>query len=98
MSRKTLYNWADQNDDFLHIFELILSEQEKTLVKYGLEGKFNSTITKLMLTKHGYHDKQETDITSGGDKLTVQPIMYATQDTPPLQSEATPAQSTESTG
>ncbi|WP_415843310.1 terminase small subunit [Xenorhabdus thuongxuanensis] len=31
------------------------------LINKGLTGDFNSTIAKMMLTKHGYSDKQEID-------------------------------------
>ena len=31
----------------------------------GLKGDFNSTITKLVLGKHGYHDKQDVGLTGG---------------------------------
>lgn len=69
VARKTIYDWASQEDkkEFCNIVEQILSFQAKTLVNKGLTGDFNSNIAKLMLTKHGYSDKQ--DITSGGEKL-----------------------------
>ena len=38
-----------------------------TLIAKGLKGEFNASITKLMLTKHGYTDKQ--DVTTGGKEL-----------------------------
>jgi len=59
-SRRVIYQWAeDQNKQFLHILDAISEKQEAELLKNGLSGDFNSTITKLMLTKHGYHDKQD---------------------------------------
>lgn len=63
VARKTLYNWAndENNEEFLHIFEKIQVKQAKILLSKGLKGDFNSTITKLMLTKHNYVDKVETE-------------------------------------
>ena len=46
-----------------------MKKQEKDLINKGLTGDFNSTITKLILTKHGYSDKQ--DIDHSGINLTV---------------------------
>lgn len=70
-ARNTIYDWASQEDkkEFSNILQDILSTQEKTLINKGLNGEFNSNITKLVLGKHGYHDKQETDVTSGGKAL-----------------------------
>ena len=68
VSRKTLHNWMADEDksEFLHIIEAILAKQESALVNKGLAGDFNPTVTKLILSKHGYSEKQEVEI-SGGD-------------------------------
>ena len=50
------------NTTFSNIFEKLMSEQEKVLVNKGLTGDYNSTIAKLILTKHGYSDKQDIDL------------------------------------
>lgn len=71
VSRKSLYNWAEQHEEFLHILEQILAIQEDMLLDRGLIGQYNSTIAKLMLTKHGYSDKTETDVTSGGKIIPI---------------------------
>lgn len=71
IARSTIYDWASQEakKDFSDILENILSRQEKTLLNKGLTNEFNANITKLALGKHGYHDKQETDITTKGEKI-----------------------------
>lgn len=69
VSRASIYNWKEQSPEFLDILEDILAKQAKTLMNSGLMGDFNSTITKLMLTKHGYSDKIEQDVTSSDDSL-----------------------------
>ena len=71
--RDTLYEWAkeDGKEDFSDIFENVKGAQEKRLINGSLEGEFNPAISKMLLTKHGYSDKQEIqqDITSGGEAL-----------------------------
>ncbi len=61
ISRETIYDWDKEqvSDVFSDILGKVKSLQEQELVDNGLKGEFNSTITKLMLTKHGYSDKQE---------------------------------------
>jgi hypothetical protein len=73
VSKKTIYNWADSNEDFLHILASLNSEQEFTLINNGLSGEFNTAITKLVLAKHDYSDKVSQDVTSsdGSMKPTV---------------------------
>jgi hypothetical protein len=63
MSRRSVYGWADQEDkpEFLHILNRLMAKQELLLVNKGLSGEFNSNIDKMMLTKHGYSDKQEIE-------------------------------------
>lgn len=72
IARSTIYDWASHEDkkEFSDIIEKILTAQELYLTSNGLSGKYNSTITKLMLTKHGYTDKQETDLTSKGESIS----------------------------
>lgn len=61
ISRDTIYDWQKQDDkaEFSDLMDLLLSRQELVCMSKGLNGKFNSTITKLVLAKHGYHDKIE---------------------------------------
>lgn len=72
IARSTIYKWCKEENkrEFSDIVEKILNKQGKTLLNGGLSNIFNASITKLMLTKHGYVDRQETDITTGGDKLS----------------------------
>ena len=61
VTRTTLYDWEKEHKEFSYILRGIKSEQEKVLLNSGLNGDFNSAITKLVLGKHGYHDKQDVD-------------------------------------
>lgn len=70
--RDTIYDWSKQDDksDFSDIVKMLVTNQERKLINGGLNGSMNPTIAKLLLAKHGHSDKTETDITSGGEKLT----------------------------
>lgn len=54
VSRDTIYQWKSEKDkiEFSYILEKIMSEQANRLLKNGLNGDYNSTIAKMMLTKH----------------------------------------------
>ena len=69
VSRSTVYKWKGENQEFSDILESLMSMQAKELVSNGLTGDFNSTITKLILTKHGYSDRVEQDVTSSDGAL-----------------------------
>jgi hypothetical protein len=69
VSRSTIYNWKTENRDFLDILDGLMARQAKELFSNGLTGDFNPTITKLILTKHGYSDRVEQDVTSSDGAL-----------------------------
>ena len=57
--RDTLYAWAQDADkaEFSDVLKNVLAAQEVALIDNGLAGSFNSTIAKLILSKHGYFDR-----------------------------------------
>ena len=63
ITRATLYAWAKDEDKkvFSDILDNINKKQEQVLLKNGLNNKFNSNITKLVLGKHGYHDRAQQE-------------------------------------
>ena len=69
--RETLHAWGRDADkpEFSHILTRVMEAQERKLVSGGLGGLFNPAITKMMLTKHGYSDKQELDHTSSDGSM-----------------------------
>lgn len=73
VSRATIYNWGNEHPEFFDMLAQIQSEQERRLLKHGLQGDYNPTIAKLMLAKHGYHDKQD-NTHAGADGGPVQVI------------------------
>ena len=81
VATSTVYNWINQGlacDVFSVIFTRIEQEQHQALVNNGLFGAFNPAITKMMLTKHGYSDKQEIDHTTNGKDVKSFGQMYST--------------------
>lgn len=68
VGRNTIYEWMKIYPDFRDTIEQLLTQQEEMLIEYGLNNQFNSTITKLLLGKHGYSDK--TDVTTNGKDIT----------------------------
>ena len=62
VSRETVHAWGrdGKKPEFSDILEKINAKQEKELINGGLSGEMNANITKLVLGKHGYSDKQET--------------------------------------
>mgnify|MGYP003423733476 FL=1 len=69
VSRDTLYEWSNVHEKFSDIMEELGAEQEDRLINNGLSGDYNPTIAKVLLTKHGYHEKQEIDHTTKGEKI-----------------------------
>lgn len=72
VSRESLYAWAKEYPEFSDIMEQMGAEQEKRLMNNGLSGAYNSTIAKVLLTKHGY--REGLDQTTN-DKDLPQPIL-----------------------
>lgn len=71
VSRETIYDWSRQEEKkaFSDMLAELLAEQQRILINNGLNGKFNSNITKLVLAQHGMHDKVDQDLTTKGGKL-----------------------------
>jgi hypothetical protein len=70
-AKSTVYKWSDEDDkaEFSDILSRVSELQELRLINCGLSNQFNPAVTKMMLTKHGYSDKQEVDHTSGGKEI-----------------------------
>jgi hypothetical protein len=70
VAKTTIYRWIEEDClQFKDILGAISELQELKLITGGLTSEFNPTITKMMMTKHGYSDKLETDVTSNGKTL-----------------------------
>jgi hypothetical protein len=67
VSKHDLNNWQDFNA----LRARCIEKSEQYLLKHTGNGSYNSSIGKLRLTQpaHGYVQRVDTDITSGGDKI-----------------------------
>lgn len=74
IDKTTVYAWADDKDkqEFSHLLGTINSIQHEMLVGNGIVGEYQPTITKLMLTKHGYKDESGV---SGPDNKPLIPTL-----------------------
>jgi hypothetical protein len=61
ISKSVLYLWRDEHKEFSDIIEELLAKQANMLVDNGLSGRYNSTIAKVLLSKHGYKEATEVD-------------------------------------
>jgi hypothetical protein len=72
ITKQTLYRWRgeDGKGEFSDMLDFCLSRQHNLLIGKGLSGDFNSTISKLVLSKHGYADRVEQSGVDGGSIKT----------------------------
>lgn len=61
VSRSTVYLWAKEHPVFSDIIERLQQKQAIALLNNGLAGNYNPTIAKVLLTKHGYTERQEVE-------------------------------------
>lgn len=73
ISRETIYQWEKdpEKPEFSDIIGRLRAKQAKALIDKGLSGDYNPTIAKVLLTKHGYRDAVDTDITTKGEKIAI---------------------------
>ena len=70
VAKSSLYLWAsEKGSEFSDIVSECNDSQEFELCNKGLKGEINSNITKLILGKHGYSDKQEVAGVDGKDLI-----------------------------
>lgn len=78
INKDTVQEWKKVHVEFSVLIEELLNKQARSLLNNGLAGTYNSTIAKVLLTKHGYREGIETDITSGGETInTADPKLMA---------------------
>ena len=68
--RRTLYKWAEVHPAFKYALESMNDEQEVRCLNNGLTGKFTPIVTKLILARHGYHDKTDSNLTSSDGSMS----------------------------
>jgi len=70
IARDTVYAWEKEHPIFSDIVGAVREKQAKKLINGSLDNKLNASISKMMLSKHGYREATETDITSGGESIS----------------------------
>lgn len=65
--RRTMHDWANIKHTSYHKkFSLILdklkAKQELVAWNKGMKNEYNANLCKLLLGKHGYHDRQATEL------------------------------------
>lgn len=80
VSRSIMYEWKESHDEFSDILEEIMREQGKRLINKGLSGKYNSTIAKLILSKHGYKDQVGLSGEGEGESIKIDADITQTLD------------------
>lgn len=70
VNKDTIYEWCKVHPEFSDVIDDLRAKQADRLLNNGLAGTYNPTIAKVLLTKHGYRDAVDTDITTKGEKVT----------------------------
>lgn len=65
IDRTTIYDWQKKFPEFSHIIGKLLALQAKKLINNGLNRRYSPTITKLILSKHGYIERQQVEQSGG---------------------------------
>lgn len=85
--KSTVYDWANtEGHEFSDILASSNELQELITMNGALKGELNSQISKLVLGKHGYHEKQDQQVSgpNGGPqehKYTVEVVDAPPSDT-----------------
>lgn len=80
VSKSTLYKWAEDDTELSDTLSKVQTLQEATLINGSLKNALNPTISKLMLANHGYREKSEQDITSGGQTINQVLVKFVGED------------------
>jgi len=77
VNKTTLYEWDNKHPEFSNVLDKVRNKQARILFNGSLKGDLNASISKLMLTKHGYSDKQQTDsVSSDGSMSPTEKVVF----------------------
>ena len=81
-AKSTVYEWVKHEDkkSFSDIVKQIDEIQELNLVNKGLSGEFNPQFGKMILTRHGYSEKQDINHTSSDGSMSPTTIEIVSDD------------------
>ena len=77
VTKSTVYKWGEEEgkEEFSDTLAKLQAVQENLLVSGGLSTEFSGTITKLMLSNHGYRETSATEL-SGKDGGPIEGITF----------------------
>lgn len=78
--RQRIYDWEKEYPVFHDIIDKLRSMQAERLINKGTSGEYNATITKVILTKHGYREGIENTGLDGKDLFSIDPEKKAKSD------------------
>lgn len=76
ISSSTAYQWAKEKPKFSDTLRILMDRQGQICLQGGMTGRFNSTITKLILSKHGYSDRVEQVIDNISSDGSMKPAVF----------------------
>ncbi len=79
ISKTALYEWIKRPDrkELADVYARVKAMQEAALIDGGLTRDYDSSLSKLLLKKHGYDDKQEVNHTSSDGSMSPNKEMSA---------------------
>jgi|SRR6478736_4469337 len=67
--KDTIFEWDKQHKEFSDLLSVLRAKQCDRLINKGLSGDYNPFIAKLILSKHGYAEKQEIEHSTPEDQV-----------------------------
>jgi len=64
LHKDTIYEWEKKYKPFSDVINILRAKQVERLINNGLSGDYNPIIAKVLLSKQGYSEKTETNITT----------------------------------
>ena len=80
ISKNTLYEWAKKHPEFQDALDELKMRQKEALIEIGVFGgkEINATIVALLMkVNHDMIEKTATDITSKGEKIEGNQIVFS---------------------
>lgn len=71
--KDTVYEWEKIHEAFSDVTTRLRNMQADRLINNGLSGKYNPVISKVLLSKHGYTEKIDSDLTHSGGLEVIKP-------------------------
>ena len=73
--KDTIYEWEKEYDEFSDVTNVLRAKQADRLINMGLSGDYNPLIAKVLLSKHGYKEGIDNEV-SGAIDLGKKPSWF----------------------